>query len=173
MVYSGNETLLFHGQAMCASLQLDREVHLVLDAPWGYALLSLPGLPKPIVVVTGVSSVPYLQDLLDLRPQGVLAHPVGPQEVLAALVRASKGEHFYEGPSLESPIQTCERAVLRRLAFGLTNLEIAEELKISERTVKNRVSALLEKLPVRNRVELALYYLGMHPKIWAGEKVTP
>jgi DNA-binding NarL/FixJ family response regulator len=119
-----------------------------------------------------VSSAPYLRDLLDLGPQGVLAHAVGPQEVRAALVRASKGENCYEGPSLESSIQDCERAVLRYLAFGLTNPEIAQKLQVSERTVKNRVSALLEKLPVRNRVELALYYLGMHPNLWAGEKVT-
>jgi DNA-binding CsgD family transcriptional regulator len=113
-----------------------------------------------------VNSAPYLRDLVDLRPQGVIARPVGPQEVLAAPGRVAEGERFYEGPVLEDGLLPCERAVLRRLAFGLENAEIARELGVSRRTVENRVGALREKLGLRGRVELALYYLGMHPRLW-------
>lgn len=149
MVYSGDTTLQLHGQALCASLRLPQEVHLVLDAPWGYALVSLEDLPRPVMVVTGVNSAPYLRDLVDLRPQGVIARPVGPQEVLAALGRVAEGECFYEGPVLEDGLLPCERAVLRRLAFGLENAEIDRELGVSRRTVENRVGALREKLGLR------------------------
>ncbi len=172
VIFSGNETLRLHGQALCASLECGYEAHLVLDAPWGYALFTLAGLPRPIVVVTGVSSAPYLHDLLDLRPEGLLARPVGPQDVVGALARVAKGERFYEGPPLDHGLQPCERAVLRRVAFGLENAEIARELHISLRTVENRVAALKEKLGVRNRVELALYYLGMHPRLWVCGELT-
>lgn len=156
-----------HGQALCASLRHSPDVHLVLDAPWGYALLTLASLPRPVVVVTGVSSASYLRDLLELEPEGLLAHPAGPQDVLGALIRVAEGERFYEGPSADDGLQPCERAVLRRVAFGMENGEIAQELHISPRTVENRLVALKEKLGVRNRVELALYYLGMHPRLWA------
>ncbi|MBI5811882.1 MAG: response regulator transcription factor [Meiothermus silvanus] len=154
MVYSGDTTLQLHRQALCASLRLPQEVHLVLDAPWGYALVSLEDLPRPVMVVTGVGSSPYLRDLLDLEPEGLLAHSVGPQDVIAGLTRVASGERFYEGPTLVDDLQPCERAVLRRVAFG------------------HRIVTLKEKLQVRNRVELALYYLGMHPRLWACGKLT-
>jgi len=172
MVFSGNETLRLHGQALCASIQLDSKANLVLDAPWGYALLTISALSRPMLVVTGVSSTPYLRDLLDLEPEGLLARPAEPQEVMAALARIARGEHFYEGPVVEDGLQPCERAVLRRVALGMENAEIAQVLGVSLRTVENRIVALKEKLAMRNRVELALFYLGMHPSLWLSGKLT-
>nr|WP_026234971.1 LuxR C-terminal-related transcriptional regulator [Calidithermus timidus] len=172
MVFSGNETLRLHGQALCASLQRDSDVHLVLDAPWGYALLTLASLPRPVVVVTGVGSASYLRDLLELEPEGLLARPAGPQDVLNALARVARGECFYEGPLVDDGLQPCERAVLREVAFGMENSEIAKKLHISPRTVENRLVALREKLGLRNRVELALYYLGMNPRLWVCREPT-
>ncbi|MBS3933728.1 MAG: response regulator transcription factor [Truepera sp.] len=164
MVFSGNDSMRLLGEALCASARFLGEAHLVLDVPPGYALHALPRLPRPALVVTGVSSGPYLHDLLDLRPSGLLVHLARPQDVLEGLERVAKGERFYQGPVLEDSLLPSERAVLRRLAFGLENTEIARELRVSRRTVENRVAALREKLGLKNRKELALYYLGMHPR---------
>jgi DNA-binding NarL/FixJ family response regulator len=49
-----------------------------------------------------------------------------------------------------------EIEILKLLAKGRSNREVAEVLTISEQTVKNHVSTLLGKLQLRNRVELAL-----------------
>jgi len=50
-----------------------------------------------------------------------------------------------------------ERVVLSFVAKGKTNREIAGELVISEKTVRNNVSIILSKLGVSNRIEAAMF----------------
>jgi two-component system nitrate/nitrite response regulator NarL len=49
-----------------------------------------------------------------------------------------------------------EEDILRRVARGMSNREVAEALGIQEKTVKHYMPAILEKLQARNRVEAAL-----------------
>jgi DNA-binding NarL/FixJ family response regulator len=50
-----------------------------------------------------------------------------------------------------------ERRVLSLIADGLTNRQIADELSLAEKTVKNYVSALLHKLDMTRRAEAAAF----------------
>jgi len=50
-----------------------------------------------------------------------------------------------------------EMAVVQCVAEGLTNREVAEQLKLSEHTVKNYMFRIFDKLGVSSRVELVLY----------------
>ena len=50
-----------------------------------------------------------------------------------------------------------EIEVLRLVAKGMSNKEIAAELVIAENTVKNHVRNILEKLQMRSRMEAAMY----------------
>ncbi|ACK68071.1 transcriptional regulator, LuxR family [Rippkaea orientalis PCC 8801] len=52
-----------------------------------------------------------------------------------------------------------EIEILDLVATGLTNLEIAEELEISKRTVDNHISNILTKTKTENRVELVRWAL--------------
>ncbi len=51
-----------------------------------------------------------------------------------------------------------ERDVMRCVAEGLDNAEIADSLSLSEGTVRNHISSILAKLSLRNRTQLAVYY---------------
>lgn len=52
-----------------------------------------------------------------------------------------------------------ETEVLRLVAQGLSNLEIADRLAVSERTMRNHVGSILSKLHLANRTQAALYAL--------------
>ncbi len=49
-----------------------------------------------------------------------------------------------------------EQQIVRLVMIGKTNKEIAIAIKISEKTVKHYMTALMQKLQVRNRVEVVI-----------------
>ena len=51
-----------------------------------------------------------------------------------------------------------EIEILEQIAKGLSNKEISEKLFLSEGTVRNYISGILEKLDLRDRTQLAIYY---------------
>lgn len=60
---------------------------------------------------------------------------------------------------LESELTKKELEVMEQVAQGLNNKEIAANLFLSEGTVRNYISTILEKLELRDRTQLAIYYL--------------
>jgi two-component system NarL family response regulator len=60
-----------------------------------------------------------------------------------------------QGPALR--LTERELEVLRLVAKGLNNREVAKELFISENTVKNHVRNILEKLQLHSRMEAVMY----------------
>jgi NarL family two-component system response regulator LiaR len=80
-------------------------------------------------------------------------HPIIAQKVLQELKRPP-------GRSLTPrPLTARELEVLRLMAQGLTNPEIARRLTLSEATVRSHISNILGKLHLANRVQAALYAL--------------
>jgi len=62
-------------------------------------------------------------------------------------------------PPKTDPLTQREIEVLQKIAAGLSNLEIAAELCISEQTVRNHVNHILDKLHLTNRTQAALFAL--------------
>ena len=71
--------------------------------------------------------------------------------------RSREGRRKADDPELAT-LSDREEEVLRHLAGGLTDREIADALTISPRTVGTHVSSILHKLGVRNRAEAARRY---------------
>ncbi len=58
-------------------------------------------------------------------------------------------------------LNATEEDILQRIADGLSNREIAGQLFLSEGTVKNYISNMLHKLELRDRTQLAIFYLKL------------
>ncbi len=88
---------------------------------------------------------------------GALIQPSITRKVLSEFARLSSSPAPSSRPaSLPEPLTDRELDVLRCIAEGLSNREIAERLVITEGTVKNHVSNLIAKLGVRDRTQALL-----------------
>jgi NarL family two-component system response regulator LiaR len=94
-----------------------------------------------------------LVDVLHRAVQGeVTLHP----RVAARVLQNIRGENGEEQP-LFTELTDRETDVLKLIASGLTNSQIAEKLVISENTVKGHVSNILSKLHLADRTQVAVY----------------
>ena len=73
------------------------------------------------------------------------------QRVLDMLTGSTTPKEFYDG------LTTREVEILKLLASGMANKQIAYKLKISEKTVRNHVSNMYEKLNIYDRSQAVLY----------------
>lgn len=79
--------------------------------------------------------------------------------VLDPAIAPALMEEVKRPAAVEEPLTGRELEVVRLMAQGLTNREIADRLVISERTVRTHISRILDKLDLVNRTQVALYAL--------------
>ena len=131
--------------------------------------------PLPVVVITTFDEDEYVYDALEAGARGFLLKDADPDLLVEALRAAARGDALIapnitvrlleafagsgrrSAPEPVDPLTPREEDVLALLARGRTNAEIGEELFLSLSTVKSHVGALMDKLGVRNRVEVALW----------------
>jgi DNA-binding NarL/FixJ family response regulator len=136
------------------------------------ALAELSGRDVRVIVLTSVSDRGDVAPAMRAGAAGFLYKDVDP----AALVQAIRAVHggqvllapeaaeaMLAGPAdreqadAGAALTDREREVLRLLAAGRSNREIARELVVAEKTVKTHVSNVLMKLGVQDRTQAALY----------------
>lgn len=107
----------------------------------------------------------YIKEALDIGCKGyLLKENFG--GILPALNSVQAGNMVFDPamilslqqPSQETELSPREKQLIHLVAKGKNNREIAEELFLSEGTVRNYLSAVLEKLTLRDRTQLAIYF---------------
>ena len=134
------------------------------------------GLPTRVLVVTTFENDDYVYGALHAGASGLVLKRVAPEELIHAvrivargesmvfppMVRAIVGRNHVPAPAddprvrLVESLTEREAEILRMLAEGLSNAEIAERLVVAVHTVKTHVAHVLGKLRARDRTQAVI-----------------
>jgi DNA-binding NarL/FixJ family response regulator len=164
-----------------------------LDGVEATRRLVAAGSPARIVILTTFDLDEYVYDAIQAGASAFLLKDASPAQLVDAIEVVARGEALLapavtrrlmdrfaetlpggarEPPPALSTLTERELEVLRLLAGGLSNAELAERLYLSETTVKSHVSSVLRKLDLRDRVQAVVfaYEAGL---VRAGERPLP
>jgi DNA-binding NarL/FixJ family response regulator len=138
------------------------------------------GTRARILVLTTFDLDEYVYAAIRAGASGFLLKDVEPTELVDAIRVVAAGNSLFGPEATERLVARFaqprpentealdglterEREILRMLATGLSNAELAQQLYLSETTVKTHVSSVLRKLGVRDRVQavIAAYDAGL------------
>lgn len=127
----------------------------------------------PVVMFSAYDNPTYVARAVALGAAGYLSKSSSKKEIIDAIHTAAKGDTIWTrdelrrvtgalatprvGAEVEVPLTKRENEVLKQLAFGLTNKEIAQALGISYETVKEHVQHILRKIGVSDRTQAAVW----------------
>lgn len=139
-------------------------------------------LPRAnVIILTVYEDEPHIFEAIKAGAMGYLLKDASIEEAIGAIHRVDKGEALLqpmiaskvlkefamldkrkikEGDRFYNNLTEREKEILRLIALGGANKEIAQKLGISEKTVKNHISSIFQTLHVNNRTKAALYLLA-------------
>jgi len=130
-----------------------------------------------VLLLTAHDDTGYLRQLLEAGASGYLLKRVAAEELINAIrvvaaggvyldptlagkvVRGYVGTPRLRGAPQNNKLSEREKEVLRLVAWGYTNKEIASYLNLSVKTVETHKGNLMEKLDLKSRVEMVRYAL--------------
>ena len=163
--------------ALVAQLRPDL-VLLDISMPKGGGLPALARIsqmdgPPRVAMLTASEEDDDLMQALRLGALGYVLKGVGAGELVAVVRGLAEGQSYVSpglagrlllgmrsrGAAPANPLEDLTRReedILRLVAQGLSNREVGQTLELQEKTVKHYMTAILQKLHVRNRVEAAM-----------------
>ncbi len=145
-------------------------VDLRLPGIDGFALIERLRSEHPAVHIVALSNYRGSEDVYRAVRAGAMAYltkDASGEEVLNAIRSVHRGLRYFPQAARDglaerasfSSLTPRETEVLHGITRGRSNREIAEELQIAEKTVRIHVSALLEKMGVRDRTQATIHAL--------------
>lgn len=140
-----------------------------------------------VIILTSYVSDDLIAETILAGAAGYVRKQVGNQELVRAIEAVRNGEALLDPQTTQQVLQRLRRTeglleadafrnltrreleVLLLVSQAKNNRELAQILTVSEKTVRNHVSNLLEKLNLSNRVELATYAVKHHLATYLSE----
>lgn len=130
------------------------------------------GDTRPVVLLTGSLNDRDAREAMDLGVNGLVIKATAPRDLLVCLETVAQGRRWFDQEVMQramdfaqsperardplGPLSQRERGIVSLVRRGLRNKEIAEELGLTEGTVKVHLHKIFEKLGLGSRTELIL-----------------
>jgi DNA-binding NarL/FixJ family response regulator len=147
----------------------------VMDGVLGTRLIKQHFPHIRVVILTTFKDVEYIKEALKNGAEGYILKSQPADSIIESLRAVHKGNIVLEKDVAQSisyilnkeetkeqidyPLTQRELEILQLVGDGLSNREISAKLYLSEGTVRNYVTSLLEKFNLRDRTQLAIFYL--------------
>ena len=147
----------------------------IMDGVLGTKLIRSQYSNIKVIILTTFKDDEYIKEAIKNGATGYMLKNQSSDSIIGSLRAVHKGSVVLEREVAESltsmlkddrkkeqrklDITEREWDVLKLVGEGLANKEIADKLYLSEGTVRNYVTILLEKLDLRDRTQLAIYYV--------------
>jgi len=130
-----------------------------------------------VIILTTFDEDQYIREALNYGAKGYLLKNTSPDKIIETIKMVHKGncviqdevlskitDKLYKseisGSKIDRSIFTeRELEIMEAIADGLTNKEISKKLFISEGTVKNYITSILDKTGLQHRTQIAIYYI--------------
>ena len=167
--------------AAAVKLALEKEVDLVLldvhmpdgDGLTAFGRIKLDKPDMPVLLFSAFDNPASVAKAVALGAAGFLLKGCSRDEFLETIRAVAAGENCWSkeklraasrslrtprfGNNLEASLSDVEGEVLRQVAHGLTNKQIAAEMESNEMTVREHVKQILRKIGVADRTQAALW----------------
>lgn len=130
------------------------------------------GDARPVILLTGSINDQDAREAMELGVNGLVIKATAPRDLLICLDAVSRGRRWFDQEVMQramdltqsagrerDPLELLsprERGIVALVLRGLRNKEIAEELRLTEGTIKVHLHKIFEKAGVRSRTELIL-----------------
>jgi DNA-binding NarL/FixJ family response regulator len=141
-----------------------------------------------VLVLTGIAEDALVVAAVQSGARGYVLKDVRPEELIQAIRTVAGGRSFLD-PSIAQrafhwigtqsrsaasapavrPLSPQERLIMPLLVEGRTNKEIAASLKLSDKTIKNYLANIFDKLHVKRRTEAVAWFLKEKRSLSAGQ----
>ncbi len=125
-----------------------------------------------VLVLTTFDEDEYIKKSFEYGAKGYLLKNNPPEMIINAIISVYYGNSVVQGEVMDklsfmadnkekklTELTDREKQIVKEIADGATNKDIANKLFISEGTVKNNITNILSKLNLRHRTEIAIFYL--------------
>lgn len=147
----------------------------IMDGVEATRLIKQQSTSTKILLLTTFKDIEYIRSAVQFGAEGYILKSNSSESIIESLRTIQQGNVVFEKEiaGLLSNIvekekkSTCEELsitpkeyeIMECVSIGLSNKEISEKLFMSEGTVRNKISVLLEKLSLRDRTQLAIFFI--------------
>lgn len=168
--YSGEDAIYLYEKHKPDLVLMDIRMENLSGIDAAKSILKMDNEAK-ILLITTFQDHEYIAQALSIGCKGyILKHNI--KGIIPAINAVYAGNMVFDSKIVSGIRKYAEKEVklnlsdreydiLLLVAKGLNNKEIAEKLYLSEGTVRNYISNMLEKLGLRDRTQLAIYYYKM------------